>query len=174
MISELSPINNRAGFEPTVSDPLLPEELRAGWSQLKDPWRDRLTLHHRGRVDQLVLLEVPAGDPHGHGGLPGRDDNPDPRVPAASHGTTARVDHEADQEPEILSTHSGSKTLKVNYLKRNVNVTSLPIFIAWIFLQCCILKLKRKCYNGPRAFWCLPNQEEKVRSLLFFCWISTC
>lgn len=50
-------------------------------------------------MDQLVLLEVPAGDPHGHGGLTGRDDHPDPGMSAAPHGSTSGVNHEADQEP---------------------------------------------------------------------------
>ena len=61
-------------------------------------------------MDQLVLLEVPAGDPHRHGSLPGRDDNPDPGVPAAPHRTAARVDHEADQEPGNVSTFNYNTT----------------------------------------------------------------
>ena len=92
------------------------EELGSGRAQLQDSAGDGLTLHQWRGVDQFVLLEVPgndqdvrqfpagvrhspAGDPHRHGSLPGRDDDPHPGVSAASHGPAPGVHHEADQEP---------------------------------------------------------------------------
>ena len=80
----------------------LPKEFGTRGSQLKDPGGNGFTLHHWGRVDQLVLLEVSARDPHGHGGLAGWDDHPDPGMSAASHGSAPGVNHEADQEPGIF------------------------------------------------------------------------
>ena len=42
---------------------------------------------------------LPAGNPHGHGCLPGWNDDPDPTVAAATHGPASRVHHETHQEP---------------------------------------------------------------------------
>lgn len=44
-------------------------------------------------------LDQSAGDPGGRRALPGRDDDAHAVVAAASHGATAGVHHEADQEP---------------------------------------------------------------------------
>jgi len=52
-------------------------------------------------MHQFVLLEVPTGDPHGAGGLPGGNNDPDPRMAASSHSTTTGVHHEAHQEPTV-------------------------------------------------------------------------
>ena len=80
----------------------LPKEFGSRGSQLQDSGGNGFSLHHGWWVDQLVLLEVPARDPHGHGGLARRDDHPDPGMSAAPHGSAPGVNHEADQEPGIF------------------------------------------------------------------------
>ena len=77
----------------------VPKELCSGRAQLEDPGGDRLSLHERRRVYQLVLLEVPARDAHRHRRLPRRDDDAHAGVAAAAHRAAASVHHEAHQEP---------------------------------------------------------------------------
>ena len=45
-----------------------------------------------------MLIDGPACDPHGHGCLPGRDDDAHPGVAAAAHGAAAGVHHKRDKE----------------------------------------------------------------------------
>ena len=77
----------------------LPKEFSPWWSQLQNPGCNSFSLHHWGWMNQLVLLEVPTGDPHGHGGLARGYDNPDTWVSATSHCPTPGINHETDQEP---------------------------------------------------------------------------
>jgi hypothetical protein len=77
----------------------LPKELGANRSKFEDSAGKRLALHQGWRVSELVLLEVSAGDSHGHGGLARGHDHAHPRVSATAHRATACVHHEADQEP---------------------------------------------------------------------------
>ena len=81
-----------------------PKEFSSGGSQFQDPGSDGLSLHHGRGVDELVLLEVPAGDPHGHGGLSGWDDHPNAGVATTPHGPASCVDHETDEKPKNIST----------------------------------------------------------------------
>lgn len=78
---------------------VLPQELSPSWSDLHQPADQPLSLHHGRGVGQLVPLGQAAGDARGCRALPGRDDDAHAIVAAASHGTTARIHHEADQEP---------------------------------------------------------------------------
>ena len=103
------------------------EELGPGRAELQDPAGDGLALHQWRGGDQFVLLQIsrntpgqiealhgqakpgdqPARHSHRHRGLPGRDDDPDPGVSAASHGSAPGVHHEADQEPAMISSEGG-------------------------------------------------------------------
>ena len=105
------------------------EELGPGRSELQNSAGDGLALHQWRGVDQLVLLQIsgntnqvrsssglagthkPARHAHRHRSLPGRDDDPDPGVSAASHGPAPGVDHEADQEPGKTSSERGGRTV---------------------------------------------------------------
>ena len=49
-------------------------------------------------MNQLVFLEISAGDSHGHGSLPWWDDDSDTRVSASSHGSSSSIHHEAHEE----------------------------------------------------------------------------
>lgn len=77
----------------------LPEELSPGRTDLHQPADQPLALHHGRRVGQLVPFGQATGDACGCRALPGRDDDAHAVVAAASHGATAGVHHEADQEP---------------------------------------------------------------------------
>ena len=77
-----------------------PQELGAHGAHLQDPAGQPLPLQHGWRSGQLLLLDQPAGDACGHGALPGGHDDPDAGVPGPTHGSTAGVHHEADQEAE--------------------------------------------------------------------------
>ena len=102
------------------------EELGPGRSELQNSAGDGLALHQRRGMDQFVLLQIPrntrsdlsqpgpvwpgdqpARHSHRHRSLPRRDDDPDPGVSAASHGSAPGVDHEADQEPANISSQRG-------------------------------------------------------------------
>ena len=49
---------------------------------------------------------LPAGNPHGHGCLPGWNNDPNPTVAAATHGPASRVHHETHQEPNNKYTYN--------------------------------------------------------------------
>ena len=56
-------------------------------------------------MGQLFLLDELARHPGGHGGLAGRDDDPNPGVAPPSHRPTPRVHHEADEEAVCNKSH---------------------------------------------------------------------
>lgn len=78
----------------------LPEELSTRGSDFDQAAGQAFPLHHRGHGRQAVALHQAAGDPRGGGALPGRDDDAESVVSAATHGAPAGVHHETDQEAE--------------------------------------------------------------------------
>lgn len=78
----------------------LPEELSSRGAHLDEPAGQALALHHGGHRGQAVPLYQAAGHAGRRAALPGRDDNAQAVMPAAAHGSTSGVHHEADQEAE--------------------------------------------------------------------------
>lgn len=77
----------------------LPEELSPSRSHLDQAAHQPFSLHHGWGVGQPVSFGQATGDASGCRALPGRYNDAHAGVAAASHGTTAGVHHEADQEP---------------------------------------------------------------------------
>ena len=76
----------------------VPQELRADGPHLEDAAGERLALHQRRRVDELLALHQLARHARRHARLARRDDDAHARVTTAAHGAAASVDHEAHQE----------------------------------------------------------------------------
>lgn len=75
------------------------QELCSSRSDFHDFACASFALHERRRMDESLTSQISAGDPHGHLSTVGWDDHSNTRMAAASHCTSARVNHETDQEP---------------------------------------------------------------------------
>lgn len=80
-----------------------PQELHPGRTQGDDSAGQALALHQRGRRGEFLGLHQAAGDARGGGARSRWDDDAETVVSTASHGTTASVHHETDQEAEKKS-----------------------------------------------------------------------
>jgi len=76
-----------------------PEELGTSGPQGDDPAGQTLLLSQRWGCRQLLGLHQAAGDAGRRSAGSGRDDHTQSMVPAAAHGATTGVHHEAHQEP---------------------------------------------------------------------------
>lgn len=83
-----------------VYEKRLPKELSTRWSDFNQAAGQAFPFHHRGHCRQAVAFDQAAGDPRWGRALPRGDYDAQPVVPAASHGTTAGIHHETNQETE--------------------------------------------------------------------------
>ena len=84
-----------------------PQELSSNRPHLQDAGCQPLSLTHGRGLHQLLLLDEATGHPGGHGALLGWDDDSDSRVATPTHGPTAGVHHEADEEAVKHNGHLG-------------------------------------------------------------------
>jgi hypothetical protein len=109
-------------------------------------------------VDELVFLEVPAGDPHGHGGLSGWDDHPHAGMAATPHGPSSCVDHETDQKPkERVSTFVRNVCMYFNQFHSSLELAGILRWGFVCFIMFCsflypLIRFEFKCCFFKDAF----------------------
>lgn len=119
------------GFPSGALGQPLPKELSPRRSHFDEAAGQPLAFHHGRHGGQPVAFHQPAGHAGGSSAFPRRNNDAEPVMSAASHGTPASVHHETNQEAE----KSG---------KKNSEIQTTPEFL-WF---CCTYVTNDVCQRS--------------------------